>query len=64
MLLSARDMFDIAMEDSWMIGDKESDMLAGKKAGINNRILVSKNLKSEKATYCVDRVEDIVALID
>ena len=40
MLLSASKDFDIAMSESVLIGDKSSDMTAGKEAGLARRILV------------------------
>ena len=64
MLEEAQKTFDISMEESWMIGDKESDMLAAKNAGVNKRILVSQYLDSDEASYCVKRVDEIVGLID
>ncbi|MEZ5356213.1 MAG: HAD family hydrolase [Bryobacteraceae bacterium] len=33
MLLRARDELQVRLEDSWMIGDKESDLEAGRRAG-------------------------------
>ena len=40
MFLKAREIHDIDFEKSWMIGDKESDILAANAAGIFNTILV------------------------
>jgi D-glycero-D-manno-heptose 1,7-bisphosphate phosphatase len=40
MLLKACDKFDIDMENSWMIGDKEADIQAANSAGVKNTILV------------------------
>jgi D-glycero-D-manno-heptose 1,7-bisphosphate phosphatase len=40
MLLEARDKFDIDMKNSWMIGDKETDVAAADAAGVTNTILV------------------------
>lgn len=34
MLLKGKELYEIDMESSYMIGDKESDILAGKKAGV------------------------------
>ena len=40
MLLEARDKYGINMNESWLIGDKETDIDAAYAAGINNTILV------------------------
>ena len=41
MLLQAKEEFNIDMKNSIMIGDKESDMEAGRRAGVGTLILVS-----------------------
>ena len=40
MLIEAKDKYNISMKDSWMIGDKETDIEAANLSGINNTILV------------------------
>jgi len=50
MLLDAKAEFDIDLEASWLIGDKESDIEAGLNAGVKNLILLGDALKS-KAGY-------------
>ncbi len=40
MFLEARDKFNINMEESWMIGDSETDIEAAINAGILNTILI------------------------
>ena len=40
MFLSAKKTYDIDMKNSWMIGDKETDIEAANLAGITNTILV------------------------
>jgi D-glycero-D-manno-heptose 1,7-bisphosphate phosphatase len=40
MLLKAKEKYNISMENSWMIGDKEADVKAANTAGIENTILV------------------------
>jgi len=62
MLKTAQKEFNIVMRESWMIGDKDSDMLAGKNAGIKNRILVADE-KSKHAHYHVKEVLDIAKII-
>ena len=40
MLIEAKYKYNISMDDSWMIGDKETDIEAANLAGITNTILV------------------------
>ena len=40
MLIEARDKYGINMAESWIIGDKETDIDAANAAGVNNTILV------------------------
>ena len=40
MLIEARDKYGINMAESWLIGDKETDIDAANAAGVNNTILV------------------------
>ena len=40
MLIEAKNKYNISMRDSWMIGDKETDIEAANLAGITNTILV------------------------
>ena len=40
MFLNAKTKYNINMKNSWMIGDKEVDMIAANAAGIDNTILV------------------------
>ena len=40
MLIEAKYKYNISMQDSWMIGDSESDIKAANAAGISNTILV------------------------
>ena len=47
MLLEARDKYGINMSESWMIGDKETDIDAANAAGVSNTILV-------KSEYSID----------
>ncbi len=60
MLRAAKKQFDIDMRNSWMIGDKESDMLVGKNAGISNRIYLSKDSQSPTATLNVTNLHEIL----
>jgi D-glycero-D-manno-heptose 1,7-bisphosphate phosphatase len=47
MLLEAKERFNIDMKNSWMIGDKQSDIEAAKNAGVGNTYLTEKNRKLE-----------------
>jgi len=40
MLIEAKNKYNISMQNSWMIGDSESDIKAANAAGIFNTILV------------------------
>ena len=40
MFLNAKTKYNIDMKNSWMIGDKEADVIAANAAGIDNTILV------------------------
>jgi len=62
MLKAAQKQFRVQMKDSWMIGDKESDMLAAKSAGIKQRLLVSKE-QGESATHHVNSVGKVLEVI-
>ncbi len=64
MLKAAKKQFKIDMKNSWMIGDKESDMLVGKNAGVENRIFVSQKSSSNEASYSVKSVKDVVKVVN
>ena len=61
MLIEAKDKYNIGMQDSWMIGDKETDIEAANLAGINNTILVrSGHLVDEsksKSKFTIDSIK-------
>ncbi|MCH9813652.1 MAG: D-glycero-beta-D-manno-heptose 1,7-bisphosphate 7-phosphatase [Epsilonproteobacteria bacterium] len=64
MLLSAKEKFDIDMENSWMVGDKKSDIDAAYNAGVNNTILIAPECHDKKgARYCVNSILDIIDII-
>ncbi len=63
MLKAAKKQFDIDMKNSWMIGDKESDMLVGKNAGVENRIFVSEIGTSNEGSFHVKNVKDIMKIV-
>ncbi|GGB01748.1 D-glycero-beta-D-manno-heptose 1,7-bisphosphate 7-phosphatase [Agarivorans gilvus] len=68
MLLDAAKELNIDLANSWMVGDKESDILAAKNAGVMNRILVegqypvSDEAKTEVQT-CVASLKEAAAYI-
>ena len=56
MLLKAKDLYNINMQNSWLIGDKESDIIAANNAGISNTILVKSGHKineNESNATCI-----------
>ena len=60
MLLDAKSKHNIDMKKSWMIGDKENDIIAANKSGITNTILVKSghqiNEISSNAKYILESV--------
>ena len=58
MLLNARYKHNINMQNSWIIGDKEADIIAGISSGITNTILVKNGHKidelNSKAKFIID----------
>ena len=61
MLLSAKTKHNIDMENSWMIGDKEEDIMAANAANIMNTILVRSGYKvneaNSNAKYFLDSIQ-------
>jgi D-glycero-D-manno-heptose 1,7-bisphosphate phosphatase len=62
MFIDAQEEFNIDLNASIMIGDKESDMEAAYKAGIKQRILFSKQNKTIYATKVVDNLKKIMEI--
>jgi len=60
MLLDAKSKHNIDMKKSWMIGDKENDIIAANQSGITNTILVKSghqiNEISSNAKYILESV--------
>lgn len=46
MILKSLNDFDIDLKNSWLIGDKKSDIDCAKNGKIENKILISKNEKN------------------
>ena len=58
----ARKEFDVDMKNSWMIGDKASDIQAGFNANIPNTIFVNSSTCKE-ASYSVKSILDTINII-
>jgi len=58
---------DIDYTNSWLIGDKNSDILTAQNANIPNTIQVQSghafNKSESKATYIANSIKDIVTII-
>tara|TARA_B100000767_G_C19420728_1_gene391846 strand:- start:39 stop:566 length:528 start_codon:yes stop_codon:yes gene_type:complete len=61
MFLLASEKHNIDMHQSWMIGDKETDIAGANRAGINNTILVKSghkiNEKETNAKFVLDSID-------
>jgi D-glycero-D-manno-heptose 1,7-bisphosphate phosphatase len=68
MLLEAKKIYNINMLESWMIGDKESDISAAISSGISNTILVKSghriNKVDSRANFIIDSINQSNKLID
>ena len=67
MLLSAKDIYKIDMNKSWMIGDSERDIKAANLAGIENTILVRSghkvNESKSNARFFLDSIHQAKQII-
>ena len=67
MLLEAKKKYNINMLESWMIGDKETDITAAISSGINNTILVKSGHKineaDSRAKFIIDSINQSRQLI-
>ena len=61
MLIEAEYKYNISMKDSWMIGDKETDIKAANLAGITNTILVRSghlvDKSNSKSKFTIDSIK-------
>jgi D-glycero-D-manno-heptose 1,7-bisphosphate phosphatase len=59
MFLKAKAKHNTDMEKSWMIGDKERDIIAANRAGIHNTILLKSSYKIDKskASFFLDSIQ-------
>ena len=68
MLIQANNIYGIAMNKSWMIGDKEADITAANAAGIQNTILVKSghaiDEQNSNATYILDSIEQAQDIVN
>ncbi len=63
MLLKAQKEFNIDLETSWMIGDSEADMKAGKVVACKTILIHNKPIESEYADYVFPSLYDAVNFI-
>ena len=67
MLLEAKKKYNINMLESWMIGDKETDITAAISSGITNTILVKSGHKineaDSRAKFIIDSIKQSSQLI-
>ena len=67
MLLEAQKKYRIDMANSWLIGDKEEDIIAAHNSGINNTIIVNSGHKfdelNSKAKYILNSIEESINVI-
>jgi len=67
MVKSTQKLFDIDFENSWLIGDKNSDIMMAKNSGIKNTIQVksghSFDQNNSKADFVLDSIKDIKNII-
>ncbi len=66
MLLEAKRRYDIDMQRSWMVGDKLSDIDAGRNAGVGKTVLIRNNgqrCSEGDADYCIESIRELKDLI-
>lgn len=63
MLIQAQKDLNIDLKNSWMIGDKESDMIAGKNAGCKTILISDKNIKSENTDFICKNLQAALKII-
>jgi D-glycero-D-manno-heptose 1,7-bisphosphate phosphatase len=63
MIFAAAEKHDIDLRNSFMVGDREGDVLTGKAAGCRT-ILVSKDIKDSEADYCVGSIDELAKILD
>jgi D-glycero-D-manno-heptose 1,7-bisphosphate phosphatase len=67
MLLNAKVKYNVDMQNSWMVGDRENDIKAANEAGIQNTILVRSghniDERNSNAVHIIDSIKDINQVI-
>ena len=67
MFLKAESKYNINMQKSWMIGDKETDILAANSAGINKTILLTDNhskvITESESDFFINSVKELKEVI-
>lgn len=67
MIVQAVKEFDIDLNESWLIGDKNTDLLAGKNAGVKNLVLVRSghivNEEEPLAHYIFDSIYNVIDML-
>ena len=65
MLFEAKESFQIDMQKSWMIGDKKSDIDAGKNAGVGKTVFVNTKKGEEcySADFTICKITDLEILV-
>jgi D-glycero-D-manno-heptose 1,7-bisphosphate phosphatase len=63
MLLEAAERHGLDVAHSWMIGDQERDVVAGKRAGCAKTVLVRKTEKPTVADFHLREMSELAALL-
>jgi len=63
MILRAMEEFGLSMEQSFLIGDKETDIEAAINAGIGTSILFKENIKETKADRIIANLKEVLDLL-
>lgn len=63
MLLEAAEKHGLDLAQSWMVGDQERDVVAGKRAGCGKTVLVRKTDKPTVADYHLRELSELAALL-
>ncbi|MED0676150.1 HAD family hydrolase [Aneurinibacillus thermoaerophilus] len=65
MILKSQKEFNIDLSKSILVGDKESDIQAGKRAGVNVNIIFSNNKNGDELDCCkkINSLSELVSLI-
>lgn len=64
MLLKAAEEFNIILENSWMIGDNESDIIAGKMAGCKTALIGTNDFGQDKSATSLSDCIDLILRLE